>query len=268
MRHELSGAGTLSVVLPFPALGRRGRSAAMRRGTDPSAGREASPGEPSGPGPAEPTTAYKRGQDFIQRCITGDPATRDEFVVEYSGLIRFAIAAVLRHRGITLLREEIDDLTHNVIVSLFDRDCRKLKMYEGRNQASFATFVRVCATRLTLDHLRYRQRRPTMVSAEQGGDDARDLLVDSPDPHLGPEEHAAIGEDLAELRRLVAELPAREQLLVRLHMVEGLEIPDVARVLGITENATHVLKSRVRSKLRAQLQARDDAGAHEGDDRA
>jgi RNA polymerase sigma factor (sigma-70 family) len=253
MRHELSGAGGLSMSLPLPALGGRRRSVAVKRGSDP--------GEQA----AAPTAAFQRGQDFVQRCIAGDPATRDEFVVEYSGLIRFAIAAVLRHRGITLLREEIDDLTHNVIVSLFDRDCRKLKMYEGRNQASFATFVRVCATRLTLDHLRYRQRRPALVSGEQSGDDARDLLADAPDPHLGPEEHAAVSEDVATLKRLVAELPAREQLLVRLHFVDGLEIPDVARVLGITENATHVLKSRVRAKLRGQMQATADEGSDGGE---
>lgn len=264
MRHELSGAGALSVSLPLPALGgRRGRAVSRAQGPPP--GREPSPVAPDGQAAAQPSAAYQRGQDFIQRCIAGDPGTRDEFVVEYSGLIRFAIAAVLRHRGITLLREEIDDLTHNVIVSLFDKDCRKLKMYEGRNQASFATFVRVCATRLTLDHLRYRSRRPAMVSGEQSGDDARDLLADAPDPHLGPEERAAMGEDFATLARLVAALPAREQLLVRLHLVEGLEIPDVARVLGITENATHVLKSRVRAKLRDQMEAAEVAAAGSGE---
>jgi RNA polymerase sigma factor (sigma-70 family) len=259
MRHELSGAGTLAVALPMPGLGgRRGREAPVKR---PGVAPEPDRGPGAGADETAPTAAWQRGQDFIQRCIAGEAGTRDEFVVEYRGLIRFAIAAVLRHRGITLLREEIDDLTHNVIVSLFDRDCRKLKMYEGRNQASFATFVRVCATRLTLDHLRYRQRRPQMVAGEQGSDDARDLLASAPDPNLGPEEQTAIAEDVATLRRLVADLPPREQLLVRLHFVEGLEIPDVARVLGISENATHVVKSRLRAKLRGQMRAEagDDA---------
>jgi RNA polymerase sigma factor (sigma-70 family) len=237
----------------------RRRSSAVKR--TPGVREQIAPSAllPSEASAATPSAAFQRGQDFVARCIAGDPGTRDEFVVEYSGLIRFAIAAVLRHRGVTLLREEIDDLTHNVIVSLFDRDCRKLKMYEGRNQASFATFVRVCATRLTLDDLRYRQRRPTIVADQQTGGDARDLLAEMPDPDLGPEERTAIAEDVDRLRQLVTLLPAREQLLVRLHFVDGLDIPDVARVLGITENATHVLKSRVRAKLRGQM--RPDGGA-------
>lgn len=259
MRHELSAAGALSIALPVPVLGeRRRRERVVKR---PTPMRPEGPvGGGGGSGEPAPTAAYQRGQDFIQRCITGEPGTRDEFVTEYSGLIRFAIAAVLRHRGIQLLREEIDDLTHNVIVSLFDRDCRKLKMYEGRNQASFATFVRVCATRLTLDHLRALGRRPQIAPDQQSGDDARDVLAETPDAALGPEEQASISEDLLTLRRLVAELSPREQLLVRLHFVEGLDIPDVARALGVSENATHVLKSRLRAKLRGQMRA--EAGDH------
>jgi RNA polymerase sigma factor (sigma-70 family) len=259
VRHEASAAGALCATLPAPLLPSRRRGAAVKpeRGARQGA---APPTRGPGEGAAAPSEAFQRGQEFIARCIAGEPGTRDQFVVEYSGLIRFAIAAVLRHRGITLLREEIDDLTHNVIVSLFDRDCRKLKMYEGRNQASFATFIRVCATRLTLDDLRYRQRRPAIVDA-QTGSDARDLLAETADPHPGPEDRASVGEDLERLRRLVALLPAREQLLVRLHFVDGLEIPDVARIIGITENAAHVLKSRVRGKLREQvrMEERDDA---------
>lgn len=227
----------------------------MKRPAAPTANGPASAAAGGSAAAPRDDSAWQRGQDFIQRCIAGAPGTRDEFVVEYSGLIRFAIAAVLRHRGITLLREEIDDLTHNVIVSLFDRDCRKLKMYEGRNQASFATFVRVCATRLTLDHLRYRSRRPQIAPDMQGGDDVRDALADTADASLGPEEQASLSEDLDTLKRLVAALSPREQLLVRLHFVDGLDIPDVARALGVSENATHVLKSRLRAKLRGQMRA-------------
>jgi RNA polymerase sigma factor (sigma-70 family) len=258
MRHELSAAGALSIALPAPVLGerRRRRDAVVKRPMHP----EGSSGGGPGDGAPVPTAAFQSGQDFVQRCIAGEPGTRDEFVTEYSGLIRFAIAAVLRHRGIQLLREEIDDLTHNVIVSLFDRDCRKLKMYEGRNQASFATFVRVCATRLTLDHLRALGRRPRIAPDQQSGDDVRDVLAETPDAALGPEEQASIAEDLVTLRRLVSELSPREQLLVRLHFVEGLDIPDVARALGVSENATHVLKSRLRAKLRGQM--RGEAGEH------
>lgn len=212
-------------------------------------------------GGGAPTAAFLRGQDFIRRCIAGDPATRDDFVSDYGALVRFAIAAVLRSRDASLLGEELEDLTQSVLLSFFDRDCRRLKLYEGRNQASFATFVRVCATRQALDYLRSRRRRLKAAPDDQRYEDEQGNLAGMVDPSAGPEERAATAEALERLRRVVAELPAREQLLVRLHFVEGVETADVATVLGVSENAVHVLKSRIKAKLRDRidLEAIDDA---------
>jgi RNA polymerase sigma factor for flagellar operon FliA len=127
-------------------------------------------------------------------------------------------------------------------------------MYEGRNRASFATFVRVCATRQTLDHLRQRRRHPPAIEEAELAQEPGGSLAERADPGPGPESAAATRQTLVQLKEIVAALPSREQLLVRLHFIDGLEIPEVARALGITENATHVLKSRVRAKLRAALE--------------
>jgi RNA polymerase sigma factor (sigma-70 family) len=208
----------------------------------------------SASGDSTETSAYARGRDFIERCIAGDPATRAEFVEQYSGLVRFAIASVLRQRNTAASHEEIDDLHQSIMLSFFDQDCRRLKMYEGRNRASFATFVRVCATRLTLDQLRAWRRRPVMVSADDSEPESRlRNLAEMPDPGPGPEDDATATQAIAHLRREIASLSAREQLFVRLHFVDGVEIPTVAGILGISGNAAHVLKSRVRKKLRLAL---------------
>jgi RNA polymerase sigma-70 factor (ECF subfamily) len=200
-----------------------------------------------------PREAEARAPALVAACVRGDAAARDEFIVQYEGLVRFAIHTVLRQRGVVLLREELEDLQQNVLAAFFDRDCRRLQLYEGRNQASFATFVRVCATRQTLDHLRQRRRRPPANEELENAGDRRSELSERPDPKAGPEEEAATRESLIRLRVAIKALPAREQLLVRLHFLEGLEVPEVARALGISENATHVLKSRIRAKLRDAL---------------
>lgn len=197
--------------------------------------------------------AEERAPALVAACARGDRAARDEFVVQYEGLVRFAIHTVLRQRGVVLLPEELEDLQQTVLAAFFDRDCRRLQLYEGRNQASFATFVRVCATRQTLDHLRQRRRRPPASEELEAAGDRRSDLSERPDPSAGPEDAAATRESLLRLREAVKTLPAREQLLVRLHFVDGLEVPEVARALGISENATHVLKSRIRAKLRDAL---------------
>jgi RNA polymerase sigma-70 factor, ECF subfamily len=233
----------------------RGRSATRGRASEEQASTADATYRPLEAPP--PTEAFVRGQDFIRRCIAGDPTTRDEFVVQYGALVRYAVASVLRSRDAMLLAEELEDLAQNVMLSFFDRDCRRLKMYEGRNQASFATFVRVCATRQALDHLRSRRRR-LAIAEETERDEDSSLLGSAPDPGAGPEERAATAESLERLRTAVASLAPREQMLVRLHFVLGCDVAEVAAALHATENAVHVLKSRVKAKLRSLVPLEDD----------
>jgi len=250
-------AGTPPLPLPpFRAPGRfAGRRVSAGDPLDHARGRAEAASGPIGdrpsapPEPAVPTEAFVRGQDFIRRCVAGDPATRDEFVSQYGALVRYAVASVLRSRDALLLADELEDLTQTVLLSFFDRDCRRLKMYEGRNQASFATFVRVCATRQALDFLRSRRRR-LPIADEPEREDEGQALASTPDLTAGPEDRAATAEGLAQLGRAVATLSAREQLLVRLHFVLGCDVAEVAAALHVTENAVHVLKSRVKTKLR------------------
>jgi RNA polymerase sigma factor (sigma-70 family) len=206
----------------------------------------------------QPTAAFVRGKGFLERLVLGDPEARADFVAEYTGLIRFAIAGVLRRRGLEVRKDEVEDLSQGIFVSLLDQDCRKLRMYEGRNQASLATFIRVCATRFVLDHIRHERHSPlTPDDAASGETPGR--IDEAMDPRAGPEASVATAQEIARLRHAIDELVPRDQLLVRLHFVEGLEVAEVAKVLGLTENATYVLKSRVKKRLRAILGAGKEA---------
>lgn len=205
------------------------------------------------PAPGPPTEAFVRGQDFLRRCIAGEPGMRDEFVALYGALVRYAVAAVLRMKAPELLAADLDDLAQAALLSFFERDCRRLKMYEGRNQASFATFVRVCASRQALDHLRGMRRRPRAAAAEGGDEEHGDRLDRLADPAAGPEDRVETRERIERLRAAVAELPPRERLVVRLAFVEERDAAEIAAVLGVSANAVHVLKSRIRSRLRDRV---------------
>jgi RNA polymerase sigma-70 factor (ECF subfamily) len=223
----------------------------FRREAD-STGSEAPEGTLLAPAPAE-----ERAPDLIAACVRGDEAAREEFVVQYDGpnplcdAHRAPPARVVPARG-------TDDLHQAVLASFFERSCRRLQMYEGRNRASFATFVRVCAARQTLDHLRQRRRHPPAIEEAELAREPGASLVEHADPGVGPEEVTSTRQTLLQVKEIVDSLPSREQLLVRLHFVEDMDIPAVARTLGISENAAHVLKSRIRAKLRAALEPASD----------
>ena len=226
----------------------------------PAAVRRRSRGVSSGGGKDEAATqsaAHREGLIFLERLRADAPGIREDFLSNYGALVRFAMNSVLRQKGLRLEQSETEELFHAILLSFFEENCRRLKMYEGRAGASFATFVRVCATRQCLDFARRQQRQPTFVadSPHEGGPGILEGLVDA---SAGPEEQATAREQVRQLQTLIASLPTREQVLIRLHFVEGQAIPIVARTLGITDNAAHVLKSRLRTKLRQQIEWDED----------
>lgn len=101
------------------------------------------------------------------------------------------------------------------------------------------------------DIQRRHSRQPPMASL----DDIAlhfDLYYDSP----SPEEELIGGETGQMVRSALAELAPEEQNAVILHHVEGLSIPETARVLGLTVYRTQNVLVRARRKLREILAPR------------
>ena len=202
----------------------------------------------AGPPPEAPGAAHAKGKAVLAHLRSGAPDAREIFLAEFGALIRFAIHTVLRQRGLHLDQDRLEEIYQAQLLSFFDQNCRRLRLYEGREGASFATYLRVCATRGTLDHLRRENRRTRWIEPE-----GEATLSTLPDQRSGPERQSATHQRIEQVRAFIAQLPIREQILVRMHFVEGRSIPEVARSLRMTDNATHVMKSRLRSKLRQEL---------------
>ncbi|SMF13583.1 RNA polymerase sigma-70 factor, ECF subfamily [Tistlia consotensis] len=111
------------------------------------------------------------------------------------------------------------------------------------------------ARNLVVDHYRAAPAR----SAEPLTDAAwLGLPADTP----SPERTLLSREELAVLRRAVAELSPREREVFLLHKFEGLSYAEIARRLGIARNTVVVHMVRALARCRARLEAhrRDQAG--------
>jgi len=180
----------------------------------------------------------------------GEPGAVERLFVAYAPIVRSAIAAYVRRRlpgGADLA----EDLTHDVFIALLADDGRRLRHFEGRNGCSFAGWLRVVAIRLAIDVLR-RERRLVALDDETPSmqELRRSLRSDAPDP-----ADAAVAEQTAaRLTDAVAALAPKDRLLVELHLVRGVGLPEVARTMGVTANAAYVRKSRILKSLRAALE--------------
>ena len=67
------------------------------------------------------------------------------------------------------------------------------------------------------------------------------------------------GDATASLRRVIAELNERDQVVIALYYFEGLSLADIGKVLGVTESRISQVHSRATATLRAKLVALESA---------
>lgn len=193
-------------------------------------------------------------QELLQGCIRGDAGARRRFVEEYSGIVSYGVSVIFQQFGRPSRREEIEDLSQEVFLALFDQDARKLRQYQGRNGCSLASWVRVVANRLTIDKLRKEGR--TISLDDPMNAEATKIRETRPDAAPGPEPQVEQALRAARVREMVEDLPPKDRLFVRLFYFQGLPIEEVAEMIGVTTNAAYVRKMRLHEKLRRIADAR------------
>lgn len=129
----------------------------------------------------------------------------------------------------------------------------KVLQLERRDASSFlrAYLFRV-AENLAVDRIRQRRSRTRLDQLDSGADFFAEPIA----------ERAAIaGQELALLKRVVAELPSRCQQAFRLHKLEDQPFVEVAEMMGITERMVrkYVARALVYIRLRQEGCAPDDA---------
>ena len=192
--------------------------------------------------PLDPT------QQLLHGCIRGEAAARQRLVEEYSGIVSYGVSVIFQQFGRPSRKEEIEDMSQEVFLALFDQDARKLRQYQGRNGCSLASWIRLVANRLTIDRLR---REGRTVSLDDPGNAETSMVREThPDARTGPEPLVEEAMRAARVRAMIEDLPPKDQLFVRLFYFKGLPIEEVAQTLGITTNAAYVRKMRLHDKLR------------------
>jgi RNA polymerase sigma factor (sigma-70 family) len=184
---------------------------------------------------------------LIDGCIAGQGAAREQFVRRFSRLVYSTIQGTIKSKGAWISEQDIEDLHNTVFVSFFDRRCRKLRQYEGRNGCSLASWVRMVTVRAVLDFLRRRSdllSRPEQLVP-------LDLL---PEPEDGTQASPWVcivtKEQQAFIEKGLQGLSDRDQLMIRLHCLEERPLSQVAAILNVSETNIHSVKHRAIQRLK------------------
>jgi len=86
-----------------------------------------------------------------------------------------------------------------------------------------------------------------------------DVVPDAPDLDHGPEQSAVHGSVVAELRRLLDELPEHHREILVLRVALGMSAVETAAAVGSTSGAVRVTQHRALAKLRELVEHRHTA---------
>jgi len=157
----------------------------------------------------------------------------------------------VRAAAFRLLRNEAD--ANDVVQETFLAAFRSVDRFEGK--AQIGTWLHRIAINAALMRIRSRQRRPE--------EDIHDLLPRFTDggqhevhrhPFAEMPDQAALREEACHVvRDCIDKLPENYRNALLLKDIEELDYPEVARVLGLTLNATRIRIHRARQALRCLL---------------
>ncbi|NNF97889.1 MAG: sigma-70 family RNA polymerase sigma factor [Desulfobacteraceae bacterium] len=185
--------------------------------------------------------------ELIHGCLTGDNHARETFVRRFSRLVYSTIQGAYKSRDAGAGEQDIEDLHNTVFVSFFDRRCRKLRQFEGRNGCRLASWVRMITVRAVLDHLR-RNKDPLAEPQRLIPIETTRELVD--ENQASPWALIEAGERQALIEKGLKRLSSRDQLMIRLHCLEERPLAELAVILKVSEANVHSVKHRAIQRLK------------------
>jgi RNA polymerase sigma-70 factor, ECF subfamily len=183
----------------------------------------------------------EREQILIAGCVKGDRSSWSEFVRQYSNLVYHTIRKTLSLHHVDQRDDVVEDLYQELFISLLADDCRKLRQFRGESGCTLASWLRVVASRLTIDFLR-KQRPPeaevteTIASGEPG---ASDLMLSREQNEL--------------LSKAIESLSPRDRMIIELSYHQALPPQEVASIVKMSVGALYTQKSRILDRLRAEF---------------
>ena len=150
-------------------------------------------------------------------------------------------------RRIPGLGAEADDLAQEVLVVVVHR----IHDFDRQREGSFRAWLRQVTVNRVRTYRRQRQRRPAV-----GLDGADGFLDQLADPHSQLTREWDLEHDRHVFERLLAvirpDFTATTWEAVRRFALDGLQAAQVAREMGLTENAVNRAKARILKRLREE----------------
>jgi RNA polymerase sigma factor (sigma-70 family) len=185
---------------------------------------------------------------LVRRCAEGE-AEAWEALVARTGTLLAALARRMLQRHVPVVSEsDVDEVVAEVYLALLRRERLLLKRYDPAYRLS--TYLGVIC-RSEVGRFVKRRGRHRAASLEPDAALPAHGAIQPLDALAQAERIQALGA----LRAALAELPARDRLLLSLRYLEGLDYRAIGLALGLNPESVGQLLHRAKERLAARLPA-------------
>lgn len=193
---------------------------------------------------------FKTESCLIESCLKRDLAAWAIFTGKYSGLISASIRNRAGKYGFTLSTQDIEDLKQEILVSIWQE--RKL---EGlKNHSSLSYWLSIISGNAAMEYLRSMKREPASkgrsIYDKIENSELHELI---PSPVKNTEDIIFQKEFCERFEKAVEDLPVKDRLIIKLHLLHGKIYEDIADMLGLPRGTVSSSVKRTKDKLKEKL---------------
>lgn len=181
---------------------------------------------------------------MVQVCIRGDSTAWDELVERFGPVVYDAARFTLRRVLGSAQEEDIENVVQGVLTGLCERDCRRLRLFQGRS--TLKTWLTSVTARFGLNYIRTEKRKGSLKFCLL--DETAGELADRPATDRLP------ADEREQLFEAIEQMPERDRLLLKLFYFDGLSYRSIADVLRMPVNSVSPLLTRAKEALRKRVE--------------
>lgn len=182
---------------------------------------------------------------LLAACLDRDAEAWEVLIRRFSNLIYRTIQGTARIKNVALSRQDLEDLLSTVFLELLDRQCHKLRKYRGNKGCTLASWIRMITQQTVLDH--FRRTRDALACRDRLIQ--LDINLDLATPTPSPLSRLTAQEKYRLIDAALQVLSPRDQLIIRMHCMEGCSLKTMAKVLKVSQNNIHSVKHRAVHRL-------------------
>ena len=188
--------------------------------------------------------------ELIESCLKKDLIAWGGLVRKYSALVYTSIENRLKKYGLDTSSHDIEDIRQNIFSDIWKNG----KLSHITNRGDISYWIAILSGNAAMEHFRSkdaRQLRNTLPLSHKI--DEKELNEILPSDLSAPSDELARAELENRIDLAIDSLPAREKIMIKLHLIHDKKYNEIAEFLRVPAGTVSSCIKRAKEKLKEAL---------------